>query len=182
MLVYDFPADRSGEAERRVRQALPNAWYAQRMLNHGQYWKVEVETVVKLLNQCRVGLCLSAAEGAMRASMEYLLCGLMVVSTESIGGRDRYLMPPYARIVSDDPDAVARAVRDMVATAVPKPAIRDHIGRIVKFERYNFLMAANRIASSHFGRDRLFQSIGPFIRFANVWRPASRVVAPLLSQ
>jgi glycosyltransferase involved in cell wall biosynthesis len=181
MLVYDYPADNSGEAERRVRRALPNAWYAQHMLNNGTYRKLEVETVVRLLNQSRVGLCLSASEGAMRASMEYLLCGLMVVSTKSLGGRDRYLMPPYARIVPDDPEAIARAVKEMVAKPVPKQFIRDHIGRIVTFERYNFLTAANRIAGAHFGRDSLFRSITPFLRFANVWRPSSQVIAPLLS-
>ena len=36
----------------------------------------------------QVGLCLSKSEGAMFASIEYLLCGLPIVSTKSVGGRD----------------------------------------------------------------------------------------------
>ena len=44
-------------------------------------------------NQAYAGLCLSAQEGAMLASCEYLLCGIPVVSTPSQGGRDEFLVP-----------------------------------------------------------------------------------------
>ena len=56
------------------------------------------------------GLALSAEEGAMFVSAEYLLAGIPVVDTASLGGRDR-LLPEFAvRKVADTPEAVAEAV------------------------------------------------------------------------
>jgi len=72
------------------------------------------QEVNSLLNQSRVGLCLSACEGAMYASVEYLLCGLPVVSTASLGGRDSWFDPRFTRIVADDPQQIAAAVRDLI--------------------------------------------------------------------
>jgi glycosyltransferase involved in cell wall biosynthesis len=40
-----------------------------------------------------VGLCLSTVEGSNYASMEYMLAGLPIVSTPSIGGREVYFDP-----------------------------------------------------------------------------------------
>lgn len=51
------------------------------------------------LNSARVGVCLSAVEGAMFAATEYLLCGLPVVSTPSLGGRNTWFDPRFTRIV-----------------------------------------------------------------------------------
>ena len=181
MLVYDNPADQSGAPERRVRGLLPHAWFAQNELGGGTYRKSTPDMVCRLLNQCRVGLCLSAAEGAMRASMEYLLCGLMVVSTPNIGGRDRFLIAPYARFAPPEPDAIAAAVKAMLAAPIPKQAIRDFVANIVAFDRHNFLLTANRIAREHFGRE-IFSSITPFLEYANVWRTAAEVMEPLLAR
>src|SRR5690606_14249643 len=54
--------------------------------------------VNELLNQSRVGLILSAVEGACFASSEYLLAGIPVVSTMSKGGRD-YWYDEYNSLV-----------------------------------------------------------------------------------
>lgn len=178
MLIYSQSGDGS-EDLRRVNGLLPNAFYANKAVTGEDFRWMRSEKVAELLTRARVGLCLSAVEGAMSASMEYLLCGLCVVSTASVGGRERYLMPPYATIVEPDPAAVANAVREMVARDIPKAAVRDHIGRIVTFERHHFLKAANRIAHQHFGIDRLFSSVEPIARYANTWRPADEVIAPL---
>ncbi len=68
----------------QVRAALPHATFTHDpptlYLNS---WEV-----ARKLNACRVGMCLSETEGAMFAAVEYLLCGLPVVSTPSQGGRD----------------------------------------------------------------------------------------------
>lgn len=72
------------------------------------------ERVVALLNSSEVGLILSAAEGACYASLEYLLCGLPVVSTPSLGGRDAFYDAANAIIV----EPKAEAVRDGVALAL----------------------------------------------------------------
>lgn len=80
--------------------------------------------VAHWINRARVGLCLSAEEGAMQASVEYLLCGLPIVSTVSLGGRERYFDPAFCRIVPDDPQAVADAVSDLAAARVDPQAVR----------------------------------------------------------
>ena len=68
----------------------------------------------------RCGLCLSAVEGAMFASIEYLLCGIPVVNTASLGGRD-VMFPDFAvKTVPDTPEAVAAAVQEFVEHA-PEP-------------------------------------------------------------
>ena len=77
--------------------------------------------LAKKYNQAYVGLCLSAKEGAMLASCEYLLCGIPVVSTPSKGGRDEFFSPQNSSIVPPDADLVARAVGQW-KTNPPDPA------------------------------------------------------------
>jgi Glycosyl transferases group 1 len=72
-------------------------------------------------NQAYAGLCLSAQEGAMLASCEYLLCGIPVVSTPSKGGRDEFFSPQNSIIVPPDPAQVAKAVQHW-KSAPPDPA------------------------------------------------------------
>jgi glycosyltransferase involved in cell wall biosynthesis len=50
----------------------------------------------------------------MYATVEYLLCGLPVVSTASLGGRDTWLDPRFTRVVADDPQQIAAAVKDLI--------------------------------------------------------------------
>ena len=97
----------------KYRQLLPQA----RFINDegGRYRRLDDREVCHWINRARVGLCLSASEGAMLATMEYLLCGVPVVSTPSIGGRDRVLDPRFSVIVDPEPAAVADAVRRMAA-------------------------------------------------------------------
>jgi glycosyltransferase involved in cell wall biosynthesis len=68
------------------------------------------EELARKYNQSYVGLCLSAVEGAMFASCEYLLCGIPVVSTPSKGGRDEFFTKENCIIVPPEPEAVAQAV------------------------------------------------------------------------
>lgn len=77
------------------------------------YRQLGAREVNEALNQCAVGLALSHEEGAMMASMQYLLAGLPVVSTASLGGRDDFYHPDYVRIVADSPRAVADAVAEL---------------------------------------------------------------------
>ena len=48
----------------------------------------------------------------MFASIEYLLCGVPVVNTKNLGGRDELFPDFAAKTVPDTPEAVADAVRD----------------------------------------------------------------------
>lgn len=101
----------SHEYFRSVREAMPHAHFTHADDNR---W-YRPEEVAATLALARVGLCLSACEGAMYAAVEYLLCGLPVVSTVNRGGRDEWFDSEYVRIVPDDPAAVRDAVDELVA-------------------------------------------------------------------
>ena len=95
--------------------------------------------VAQWLNRARVGLCLSRSEGAMYASMEYLLCGLPIVSTRSMGGRDHYFEPAHTRVVDDDPVAVAAAVAELSAARIDPQEIRATALAKVRHDRRLFV-------------------------------------------
>ncbi|MBB6468324.1 hypothetical protein HNQ96_004208 [Aminobacter lissarensis] len=70
------------------------------------------------------GLCLSAEEGAMYASIEYLLAGLPVVSTPSVGGRHVFGTPETWLTVEPTEEAVRDGVAEMQARNVPRAHVR----------------------------------------------------------
>jgi glycosyltransferase involved in cell wall biosynthesis len=114
---------RTNEGFERVRKLVPQATF----LNYTQYgWKrFTFEENVGILNSARVGLCLSAVEGSMYASIEYLLCGLPIVSTKSIGGRDAFFDSDYVLIVNDDPLSVLKGVNEMIKRDIPRDHVRN---------------------------------------------------------
>lgn len=69
----------------RVLEILHSATFLNGDPRDQSYKMFSPEDVCRFLNQARVGLCLSRTEGAMYASIEYLLSGLPIVSTESVG-------------------------------------------------------------------------------------------------
>jgi glycosyltransferase involved in cell wall biosynthesis len=82
------------------------------------------EEVAEQINRACVGLCLSAQEGAMFAAVEYLLCGLPVVTTPSIGGRDAIFDDDYVLTVADNEAAVAEGVNALIARKIDPNVIR----------------------------------------------------------
>lgn len=95
----------------------------------------------------RCGLCLSAAEGAMFVSIEYLLCGVPVVNTPNIGGRDA-LFPAFAvKTVKDTPEAVAAAVREFAEHAPAPEDIRDATLEKMELHRQTFRRLLNEAMS-----------------------------------
>ena len=106
----------------RIRSLLSHATWINEL--DGTYRHFKGHEVVHWLNRARVGLCLSAHEGAMRAATEYLLCGLPVVSTRNVGGRDRLADPRYWIEAESDPDDVAAAVAELVSRQVDPLLIR----------------------------------------------------------
>jgi len=163
LLIYGYALDKEGDSLARVRALLPNAYFANHEVGEGRYRYLGPETVAMLLGRSQVGLCLSAEEGCMRASMEYLMCGLPIVSTRSLGGRDRYFVGDYCKIVDDDPEAVAWAVTMLKNRNLDRMRIREHVGQLVAFDRYNFLLTINGLVESRFGVSDVFPSIMPFI-------------------
>ncbi|HEY0201169.1 MAG TPA: glycosyltransferase [Burkholderiaceae bacterium] len=123
---------------RQVRDWLAHAHWFNDPLDRGYRYLLPDE-VNACVNQAWVGLCLSAEEGAMFASIQYLLAGLPVVSTRSIGGRDVFFEDDYACIVDDDPDAVAEGVARICRQAPPAHAIRERVMRKIGEHRARLL-------------------------------------------
>jgi glycosyltransferase involved in cell wall biosynthesis len=110
------------------------------ILKHAAYKeKVWGTQVSNYMNMAQVGLCLSDLEGAMFVSTEYLLSGLPVVSTPSLGGRDIYYEEDYARIVEPDAEAVAEAVYELIEQNPDRHLIRSRTIEIVEQHRAKFI-------------------------------------------
>ncbi|HEY6632230.1 MAG TPA: glycosyltransferase [Rhizobiaceae bacterium] len=101
--------------------------------------------VNEFLNQASVGLCLSRIEGAMFASTEYLLSGLPIVSTPSIGGRHVYYDEEYCWTVPPDPASVAAAVDALKDKRIPRSYVRKKTLRRLDVDRERFLNLVNAI-------------------------------------
>ncbi len=100
--------------------------------------KVAAARIDREINRACCGLCLSAEEGGMFVSTEYMLCGVPVVNTANLGGRDG-LFPEFAvRTVEDTPEAVAEAVAAWKQTAPPPREIRDATIAILEEHRSRF--------------------------------------------
>ena len=110
------------------------------ILKHAAYKeKVWGTQVSNYMNMAQVGLCLSDLEGAMFVSTEYLLSGLPVVSTPSLGGRDIYYAEDYARIVEPDAEAVAEAVYGLIEQKPDRHQIRSSTIEIIEQHRAKFI-------------------------------------------
>lgn len=100
--------------------------------------------VCEAINESRCGLALSAKEGGMLAFTEYLLCGLPVVSTPSIGGRHVFMDESNTRVVRPDADEVAAAVRRFVEEPVDPEAMR--AGALRRIREFRAILA-DKVAS-----------------------------------
>jgi len=111
MLSYTYGGTSNDAYAASVRSALAHAWWAKDSLEPGQ--KFTTEQIVDLYARAHVGLCLSEIEGGMFVSMEYLLCGMGVVSTRSRGGRAAFWDDRCVVVCDDKPEAVAEAVTEL---------------------------------------------------------------------
>lgn len=104
-------------------------------------WKKKVWAfnVFKHMAEAHTGLCLSQEEGAMFVSTEYLLCGLPVVSTESLGGRDIYYHEDYVRICKDSPKEVYKAVEELKTMDINPNYVRYRTIEIMNEHRLTFI-------------------------------------------
>lgn len=136
-----YAPDDTWEYFDEVRGVLPHAWFT-----HAENHLFRTpDEVTELLNHARIGLCLSACEGAMYAATEYLLCGLPVVSTASLGGRDSWFEPEYTRIVEDTPEAVAAAVDELDALKIPPEDVRSATLRRMAEQRERYFSLGRKI-------------------------------------
>jgi glycosyltransferase involved in cell wall biosynthesis len=131
-----------------------------RVLAQRRHVNLSPQHVAACINRARVGLCLSEEEGAMVASMEYLLCGVPVVTTASRGGRDYFFAPEFCTTVEPEPRAVERAVADLARSAPPAQTIRAATLEKVRRERLKLRDILQTI----------FETEGIMPRFADAWR------------
>jgi glycosyltransferase involved in cell wall biosynthesis len=97
--------------------------------------KVNCWLVGRHMARASCGLALSSAEGAMFACGEYSLCGLPVVNTKNIGGRD-LMLPDFAAYRAEDtPESVAEGVEHWKANPVPPQEIREAFLRMAAEHR-----------------------------------------------
>jgi len=110
---------------------------------------VDAKNIPAEIAAAHCGLCLSAVEGAMFVSIEYLLCGVPVVNTRNIGGRD-VLFPDFAvKTVPDTPEAVAEAVREFAEHAPEPEKIRAATLEKMKVHRETFRRLLNDAMAPH---------------------------------
>jgi glycosyltransferase involved in cell wall biosynthesis len=180
VLIYAASLEeKTDAAARRIKTLLPGAYFANHEQGKGTYAPLNTPAVVQLYGHARVGLCLSREEGYSRVSIEYMMCGLPVVSTASIGGRDRYYSNEYCKIVDDDETAIARAVRQLMACNYSAHEVRNNLLRLLKFERCNFLRAINRVVENHVKCSDFFSSIEPFIGIKQWFRSHNELLGEI---
>ncbi|MDZ4734963.1 MAG: hypothetical protein SGJ07_01320 [Rhodospirillaceae bacterium] len=151
LIYHRYPYFLANEADHvaRIRTELAHATFINEI--DGAYRQFRLRELPIWLARARVGLCLSGHEGPMRACAEYLYCGLPVVTTPSIGGRDRMLNPAFSIEAEPTPESVAQAVAALIARRVEPAAVR-----------------AAAIAAVQPDRMRLVQLIAAIFREENV--------------
>lgn len=122
-LIYYFLPSEDDEYSNRVLKDFSHA-YDFNTSNSGKYERLSIGKINECLNQCRVGLCLSEEEGAMYASVQYLLCGLPVVTTPSKGGREVFFDEEYVLTVKPEPSVVKGGVEEMIRRDLSPEYIR----------------------------------------------------------
>ncbi|MDF5716201.1 MAG: glycosyltransferase [Rhizonema sp. NSF051] len=122
-------------------------------LKHAEFNKEFIPRLelARKYNQSYAGLCLSAREGAMFASCEYLLSGIPIVSTPSKGGRDEFFTMQNSLIVPPQPEAVAQAVKNWKQIK-PKPQeIREQTLKQINHLRLSYCTYISQLISQESG-------------------------------
>jgi len=144
LIYYSVPTEDDTIYMEHVKRNLSYANF----FNHsdtGEYRRLSPAEVNQALNQCRVGLCLSAEEGAMYASIQYLLAGLPVVTTPNIGGRNEFFDAENSITVEADPEAVKRGVEEMIKRNSDPKQIRRRTLERMKVHRERFISLVQEI-------------------------------------
>ena len=139
------------DAHARLRALMPGATFLNR-LTAGGCERLSRGDVNRAMNRSRIGLCLSAVEGQMQASMEYLMAGLPIVSTPSIGGRDYFFDAEYCAIVEPDPRLIRDAVAAMIQRNIPREHVRAQTMHRVERERARFVHFVQNLIERRGGR------------------------------
>jgi glycosyltransferase involved in cell wall biosynthesis len=127
-LIGDYKPEEKDHYHKVMKQ-LPQADWTQKVL---------AREVPIYCSQARTGLCLSAEEGAMFVSAEYLLCGLPVLSVPNKGGRHTLFDLECTLIVEDSPQAVAEGVQALIDRNLDPHFIRSRTLEMLQPHRARF--------------------------------------------
>jgi glycosyltransferase involved in cell wall biosynthesis len=145
LITYREKGKESQDYNERAKKSLVNGVWLNDPFGPNYRHTLDPNVVAEYLNQAEVGLMLSAEEGGCYASLQYLLCGLPVVSTRSVGGRSAFYDPDYVAIVDDTPEAVAEGVERMRTLKVSPEEIRSRTLRKVQQHRGNLIRRCQEI-------------------------------------
>ena len=160
-----------------VRRALPGATFVNDLVaSPGQM--IPRPEVNRWLNRAAVGLMLSAEEGGNFASTEYLLAGLPVVSTASIGGRDRYFAVADCIICAADPRRIAGAAAALKARDIPRDRVRARVLALIERDRVSFEAGVLAAARSLPDGDKARLDMRK-IKLLPEWRPLAELRSEL---
>lgn len=97
------------------------------------------DKISELICESHAGLALSKREGAMWASVQYLLCGIPIVTTKSQGGRDYFYDSSYVQVVKDKDLNILQGVKNYIQNPVNPQSIRSVILDKIKKHRHDYL-------------------------------------------
>jgi hypothetical protein len=139
---------------------------------------LEPPAINLIYNQSAVGLALSEVEGAMYASIEYLLSGLPVVSTPNRGGRDVYFDDDYCITAEPNPRAVRHAVAALKNRNIPRHYVRAKTLEKIERDRVRFRALLQSVIG-HNGGSAAFGGGWPFRSKLVTWKPWSEHLADI---
>ena len=153
ILTYSCPTNEEGEndislLEPTLSHAVVNKSYV--------YDRKEINA---LLNSARCGLALSTCEGAMWASIEYLIAGLPIVNVKNKGGRDHYFDEEYVVEVKTTPEAVRDGVDALIERDIDPGLVRDKTISRLNDSRRAFIAYLSGLVGVRKNEDDLFQEI-----------------------
>lgn len=145
----ELPAPLARALVRRLQQRPHGGRIANPIVN-GLPERISPEQVNRTYAEAHTGLCLSAVEGAMYASAEYLLAGLPSSAPPAKGGREVFFDEAHCIIVDDTAEAVKAGVQEMIARAIPATRIRRLTLQRIEQHRFEAAAAINE-AIAHLG-------------------------------
>ena len=129
VLTYSCPSDKNGNNDLSLVE--PKLHHAAWNLSY-----IHDESLVfELMHSSSCALALSKVEGAMWAALEANICGIPIVSTKSLGGRDRYFTSENSRIVSANSQAVKGAVNFYKLNPPHPKIVRESTLDLIKKDR-----------------------------------------------
>lgn len=144
-LITYKPPQHNDQYEAELQACMPHMDWLQ--YENGQYTHYYSEKQVQeVYAQSHCGLILSEVEGGCFASTEYLLCGLPVVSTANVGGRDLFFHPDYVFTAEPHSLGVLQAVARAASCPITPEEIRHRTIGIMQRHRQSYIATLNREA------------------------------------